>query len=121
MQNAFALLRHIAQCVAVPAVARFAFALLRHIAQLRYIGNIALLQNAFRREPTEKRKEDAMFPIPNYKWKCKNCGEELIVHQDEEFPHLGVVSPKCPNCNGEMVGNLIVRRGPFPENPFRND
>ena len=62
-----------------------------------------------------------MFPIPNYKWKCKNCGEELIVHQDEEFPHLGVVSPKCPNCNGEMVGNLIVRRGPFPENPFRND
>jgi len=62
-----------------------------------------------------------MFPTPNYIWKCKDCGEELAAHQDEEFLKLDAVSPKCPKCGGEMVGNPIVHRGPFPKNTFRKD
>lgn len=60
-----------------------------------------------------------MFPTPNYIWKCKECSEKLTVHQDEEFPLHGAVSPKCPKCDSEMVGNQIIHRGPFPENPFK--
>jgi len=69
----------------------------------------------------KKRKENAMIPAPNYRWKCKDCGEELTVHQHEEFFQFSAVSPKCPKCGGKMVGNPIVCRGPFPENPFRKD
>jgi len=59
-----------------------------------------------------------MYPTPNYIWECKKCGEKLTAHQDEE---LSAVPPKlkCKKCGGEMVGNLIIHRGPFPKNPFK--
>lgn len=60
-----------------------------------------------------------MFPASNYIWKCKKCNEKLTGQQDEGFPHLGAVSPKCPKCGNEMMGSLIIHRGPFPENPFK--
>lgn len=66
-----------------------------------------------------KQKEDVMIPILNYIWECKKCGEKLNSHQDEKLSQLGAVSPKCPKCGGEMIGNPIVHRGPFPENPFK--
>jgi len=62
-----------------------------------------------------------MFPVPNYKWKCSACGEELSAHQDDEFPQLGIAPPKCPKCNGIMLGSPTVHSGPFPKNPFRKD
>jgi uncharacterized protein (DUF983 family) len=56
-----------------------------------------------------------MIPVPNFIWKCKNCGEELDAHQDEDFPQLNVVPPKCLKCGGEMIGNPIIYDGPFSE------
>jgi hypothetical protein len=60
-----------------------------------------------------------MFPTPNYILRCIECGKELTVCQDEEFPQLDAVLPKCPNCGGEMVENPIVHGGPFHESPFK--
>jgi predicted RNA-binding Zn-ribbon protein involved in translation (DUF1610 family) len=60
-----------------------------------------------------------MFPTPNYIWECKACGKKLTAFYDEERPQLETVPPKCPKCGEEMVGNPAVRRGPFPENPFK--
>lgn len=60
-----------------------------------------------------------MFPAPNYTWKCQECNEELTAHQDEKFPQLNAVPPKCLKCGNEMVGNPITHQGPFPENSFK--
>lgn len=60
-----------------------------------------------------------MFQLPNYVWECKDCGESLSSHQDEEFPQFAAVPPKCPKCGGEMQGRPIVHRGPRPENPLK--
>jgi len=60
-----------------------------------------------------------MLKPPNYVWECKDCGESLHSHQDEEFSQFGAVPPKCPKCGGEMRGRPMVHRGPVPENPFK--
>lgn len=61
-----------------------------------------------------------MFDIPNYIWKCNKCGEELDACQDENFPQLNVVPPKCSKCGREMIGNPIIHQEPFSENPFKH-
>ncbi len=60
-----------------------------------------------------------MIPTPNYIWECKGCGEKLTAHQDDKYPKLCAIPPKCPKCGGEMVSNPIIHHGPFPENPFK--
>lgn len=61
-----------------------------------------------------------MFPTPSHIWKCKKCGKTISSPEDEDTIR-SAVPPKCPECDGEMKGEPIVKGGPFPKNPFRKD
>lgn len=62
-----------------------------------------------------------MLPKPNYRWKCKICGKEILSYKDKENIILNTAPRKCPRCGEEMEECLIIKGGPFPNNPFRKD
>lgn len=61
-----------------------------------------------------------MFPKPNYKWKCKKCGQKIIDREDKD-DFILTTPRKCPKCDEEMDGSPIIKGGPFPDNPFRKE
>ena len=60
-----------------------------------------------------------MLRPPNYRWKCKKCGKEILGHKDEEFRQLSGAQPKCQKCGGEMEGSPIIHGGPRQKHPFK--
>ena len=57
-----------------------------------------------------------MHPEPNYRWKCEECGHELIGNKDLKVQSN---SQKCPKCKGEMEGDDLIKTGPFPLQPHK--
>jgi DNA-directed RNA polymerase subunit RPC12/RpoP len=58
-----------------------------------------------------------MIPLQDCVYKCDECGEEVTVGDDKNFPLLAPPS-KCPKCGGKMTGGPVVRDRPSGH-PFK--
>jgi predicted RNA-binding Zn-ribbon protein involved in translation (DUF1610 family) len=64
------------------------------------------------------KRREKMLPTPNYVWKCNNCGKEIMGCKEESQIQFTLT---CPKCGAQMKGDFIIKKGPFPENPFKKE
>ena len=56
-----------------------------------------------------------MLPPPEYKWECPGCRKTQV----SQSPPAGEPPPNCPDCGTKMEGGPLLKKGPFPESPFK--